>query len=240
MKKIFFYSVFFLGISFFTSCKKDKCDTSTINLKNEVDSLSYSFGSDFANRFKKRKIEKSQINEKALMKGFMDAFNDKKEVIETKDARKLIQAFYRDMRKKKNKIKSDKYKNHRKENVAFLEKNRKIKGVEVLKSGLQYQILKKGKGETPSIKDKVKVHYHGTLIDGKIFDSSVKRGKPSSFKITGVIKGWTEALQLMHVGSKWRLFIPQELAYKDREAGKIPPYSTLIFEVELLEIEKQK
>ena len=106
-------------------------------------------------------------------------------------------------------------------------------------SGLQYQIIKMGEGPKPSATDKVKTHYHGTLINGTIFDSSVQRGEPVEFPVNGVIKGWTEALQLMPVGSKWKLFIPYDLAYGERAAGpQIPGYSALVFEVELLEIVK--
>ncbi len=121
----------------------------------------------------------------------------------------------------------------------FLEENKNKPGVITLQSGLQYQVLKEGTGPKPGPTEKVKCHYHGTLIDGTIFDSSVDRGQPATFAVNGVIKGWVEALQLMPVGSKWKLFIPANLAYGDRQAGaKILPGATLIFEVELLEIVK--
>ena len=123
---------------------------------------------------------------------------------------------------------------------AFLAQNAVRAGVKVLPSGLQYEVLVDGMGEIPKSTDKVKVHYTGTLLDGTVFDSSVQRGEPATFPVTGVIKGWVEALQLMKTGSKWKLFIPQNLAYGDRGAGgQIGPYATLIFEVELLGIEKQ-
>ncbi len=121
----------------------------------------------------------------------------------------------------------------------FLEQNKTKEGIHLTTSGLQYKILKEGKGEIPQSTDKVKVNYEGTLIDGTVFDSSIKRGQPATFQVNQVIKGWTEALTMMPVGSKWELYIPQELAYGDRETGQtIKPYSTLIFTVELLEIEK--
>ena len=120
----------------------------------------------------------------------------------------------------------------------FLAENKLKDGVKVTESGLQYEVLKQGNGRKPSATDKVKVHYHGTLIDGTVFDSSVERGEPITFALSGVIAGWTEGLQLMPVGSKYRFYIPQELGYGERPAGQIPPYSTLIFEVELLGIEK--
>ena len=120
----------------------------------------------------------------------------------------------------------------------FLAENGKKAGIITTPSGLQYEVLKKGEGEVPQKTDKVKCHYEGRLIDGTVFDSSIKRGEPAVFGLNQVIKGWTEALSLMPVGSKWRLYSPQELGYGERQAGQIPPYSTLIFDVELLSIEK--
>ena len=120
----------------------------------------------------------------------------------------------------------------------FLAENALKDGVKVTESGLQYEVLKLGKGPKPSATDRVKVHYHGTLIDGTVFDSSVERGEPIVFGLNQVIKGWTEGVQLMPVGSKFRFYIPQELGYGSQQAGSIPPFSTLIFEVELLGIEK--
>lgn len=122
---------------------------------------------------------------------------------------------------------------------AFLADNAKKDGVKTTASGLQYLVLKSGTGETPKATDKVKVHYHGTLIDGTVFDSSVQRGEPITFPVTGVIPGWVEALQMMKVGDKWKLFIPAKLAYGEQSpTPAIPPNSVLIFEVELLGIEK--
>lgn len=131
-----------------------------------------------------------------------------------------------------------KYGKNRLEGEAWLKANAKKDSVKVTPSGLQYKILTQGTGETPKSTDKVKVNYEGRLIDGTVFDSSYKRNQPATFAANQVIKGWTEALTMMPVGSKWELYIPQELAYADREAGKIPPFSMLIFTVELLEIVK--
>lgn len=131
-----------------------------------------------------------------------------------------------------------KYGNVKEQGEQFLEANKLKEGVHVTESGLQYEVLTMGKGAKPAATDRVKVHYHGTLIDGTVFDSSVDRGEPIVFALNQVIPGWTEGVQLMPVGSKFRFFIPQELAYGAREAGSIPPYSALIFEVELLGIEK--
>ena len=124
-----------------------------------------------------------------------------------------------------------------KEGREFLAENSKKENVITLESGLQYEVIKSGDGPKPTLNDQVTTHYHGTLIDGTVFDSSVERGQPASFPVSGVIKGWTEALQLMSVGSKWRLFVPHGLGYGERGAGpQIGPYSTLIFEVELISI----
>ena len=131
-----------------------------------------------------------------------------------------------------------KYGDYRKANEAFLAENAKKAGVTTTASGLQYEVLTAGTGIKPTAASVVKVHYHGTLIDGTVFDSSVERKEPATFGVSEVIKGWTEALQLMPVGSKWRLYIPQELAYGPAEQGAIKPFSTLIFDVELISIEK--
>lgn len=133
-----------------------------------------------------------------------------------------------------------KYADYKKENEEFLANNKGKEGIQVTASGLQYKVITGGKGEVPTKESRVKVHYKGTLIDGTQFDSSYDRKEPTTFRADQVIKGWTEALTMMPVGSKWELYIPQELAYGSREAGKIKPFSTLIFEVELLEIEKEK
>ncbi len=137
-----------------------------------------------------------------------------------------------------NAIASLKYGQTKQEGEEFLAANATKDGIIVTESGLQYEVIKMGKGPKPSATDRVRVHYHGTLIDGTVFDSSVERGEPITFGLNQVIAGWTEGVQLMPVGSKFRFYIPQELGYGAREAGSIPPYSTLIFEVELLDIEK--
>lgn len=123
-----------------------------------------------------------------------------------------------------------------KEGSEFLTQNAMRSEIKVTESGLQYEVLTEGSGNKPGSTDKVRVHYHGTFTDGKVFDSSVQRGQPAEFPVNGVIAGWVEALQLMPEGSKWKLYIPYNLAYGERGAGSIPPYSTLVFEVELLNI----
>ncbi len=141
------------------------------------------------------------------------------------------------MQQLQDKQNEDMYGNNLREGEEFLAQNKTQPGVVTTESGLQYKVIKEGKGKKPSATDRVKVHYHGTLMDGTVFDSSVERGEPTTFGVNQVISGWTEALQLMPVGSKWILYIPQELAYGSQNMGTIQPYSPLIFEVELLGIE---
>ena len=130
----------------------------------------------------------------------------------------------------------ERYSENKKAGEDFLAANKEKKGVFTTESGIQYEILKKGNGKKPLITDNVRVHYHGTLIDRTVFDSSVDRKEPAEFGLMGVIKGWQEILQMMPVGSKWRVYIPQELAYGDREMGNIKPFSVLIFDIELIKI----
>lgn len=168
----------------------------------------------------------------ALVAGLRDSLSG----AESRISEEELQAAFVDIRKVAQEKAARKAAENSAKAAAFLATNAKREGVVTTASGLQYEVLTAGTGAKPTTANKVKVHYHGTLIDGTVFDSSVERGEPIEFAVTGVIKGWTEALQLMSVGSKWKLFIPANLAYGDRATGSIPPGSTLIFEVELLEI----
>lgn len=165
-------------------------------------------------------------------RGFTDAVNNDSTVLTFDNAEKLFQL-------KQQQNRTAREEKAREAGRKFLAENKTKPGVMVTPSGLQYKILKQGDGAVPQRTDKVKVHYEGRLIDGTVFDSSTKHGsQPATFRADQVIKGWTEALTMMPVGSKWELYIPQELAYGERQAGQIPPYSTLIFQVELVGIEK--
>jgi len=165
-----------------------------------------------------------------LAKGIQDVMEGQKTEISYQEAQTVINDFFSSLQEKA----GDEAK---KQGQEFLEANAKRDGVVTLSSGLQYEIINPGTGATPKASDTVNVHYHGTLISGEVFDSSVNRGEPATFGVTQVISGWVEALQLMPVGSKWKLFIPSELAYGSRGAGQsIGPNTTLIFEVELLGI----
>ena len=170
--------------------------------------------------------------EETFYRGFTDAVLSDSTVMTLKHA----EALFKEKQKSNKEAKTEKLTRAGRE---FLEENAKKDGVIITASGLQYKVLKEGDGEVPQRTDKVKVHYEGRLIDGTVFDASSKHGtEPASFRADQVIKGWTEALTMMPVGSKWQLFIPQHLAYGERQTGQIPPYSTLIFDVELVDIEK--
>jgi FKBP-type peptidyl-prolyl cis-trans isomerase FklB len=197
-------------------------------LKTELDKVSYVIGTQIAQNLQKQDIE---VNIESLVWGLKDALAGRKLAFSQGESQQIMTSFQRRV------IAKQAAKNLA-EGMAFLERNKAQEGVKVLPSGLQYKVIKEGTGKTPTADDKVKTHYRGTLINGTEFDSSYKRNKPAEFPVKGVIKGWTEALQLMKEGSKWQLCIPPNLAYGERGRPGIPPNSTLIFEVELLEVVK--
>ena len=211
------------------SCNAQDKKKSDANIKTQMDSVSYGLGVSIGANLKTNALD--SINVDMLSKGMKDFFANKNSMTaEQSDG--AIKAYLGAKEKAKGE-------GNLKIGQAFLEENKKKPGVIVTASGLQYMIMKAGTGPKPALTDKVTTHYHGTLIDGTVFDSSVERGQPASFPVSGVIPGWTEALQLMPVGSKWKLFVPANLAYGERGAGgKIGPNSTLVFEVELLSIDK--
>lgn len=173
------------------------------------------------------------VEPEAVVKGIFDVLNQNEPALDINEVSSALQELSARAEAEQRKA----FEALEAEGKAFLEENKKAKGVNVTESGLQYEILTEGTGAKPAKTDKVRVHYTGSLIDGTVFDSSVARGTPAEFPVTGVIAGWVEALQMMPVGSKWRLTIPHNLAYGERGAGaSIPPFATLIFEVELLDI----
>ena len=195
-----------------------------------MDKVSYALGLSIGNNFQNSGIKSLQIED--FVQGLSDVLNEKQPAITYDEAKKVINDFFMRLHKEKLEI-------NKKAGEEFLTINKGRAGVVTLPSGLQYQVLQQGNGEKPKATDKVKCHYHGTLINGTVFDSSVERGTPAVFGVNQVIPGWVEALQLMPVGSKWRLFIPSQLAYGENGAGEmIEPNSTLIFDVELLDIVK--
>lgn len=195
-----------------------------------MDSVSYSLGVLVGQNLKNQGFNK--LDAASLTAGLQDAIGGKNLAISAEDAGHIVNDHLQ-------KAAMEQAGPAMEEGKKFLAENAKKPGVVTLPSGLQYMVIKEGTGPKPSLNDKVTTHYVGTLINGEEFDSSVRRGEPATFPVSGVIKGWTEALQLMNVGSKWKLFVPYNLAYGERGAGgQIKPYTTLIFEVELLEIAK--
>ncbi len=204
------------------------------DLKSDKNKTSYAIGVRTGQNLANQKLH---LNVQAVAMGVKHALLGDKEILMTdKEISDVLQKFQQERRKELSKIGE----RNKKAGEEFLAANAKKKGVVTLKSGLQYKVLVQGKGAIPKQGDTVVTHYVGTLIDGKEFDSSRKRGTPATFPVTGVIAGWVEALQLMPVGSKWMLYIPSQLAYGTRGAGQmIGPDATLVFEIELLEIKKK-
>lgn len=242
--------VFFTGVILISSClvskkkytelelKNQKLEKElaeaknpTVDMNNEVSKISYSLGINIANSIKNQGME--SIDTVAVAKAMGLVFADKKTEIESMQAQQNLQTYFGELQNKMIEKQSE-------EGAKFLALNSMKEGVVSLPSGLQYKIIKKGTGAIPKATDKVKTHYHGTLVNGKVFDSSVDRGEPIEFPVNGVIKGWQEALQIMPVGSKWELYIPHHLAYGAQGQGAIPPYSALIFQIELLDITTPK
>ncbi|MCQ2204821.1 MAG: FKBP-type peptidyl-prolyl cis-trans isomerase [Bacteroidales bacterium] len=192
--------------------------------------ISYALGMNIASQLKQSGVK--TLDSKAFAEGIDAIMNGTTPEVPMNEVGVVLNKFFTELQEAQSKQAIE-------DGAAFLAANGERKEVVTLKSGLQYEIMKEGNGPKPKSTDKVKCHYHGTLIDGTVFDSSVRRGEPAVFPVNGVIQGWVEALQLMPVGSKWKLFIPYNLGYGARGAGdSIAPYSTLIFEVELLGIEK--
>jgi FKBP-type peptidyl-prolyl cis-trans isomerase len=205
-------------------------------LKTELDSVSYAIGMDVARNVK---TNVSEIDSELFMQGYRNYLDSTNILIKEEDCQQVLSAYFQKKQAEKMKEQQAEGEKNKVANEKFLEDNKSKDGVKVTESGLQYSVIKEGTGEKPTAESKVKVHYHGTLIDGTVFDSSVERGEPAEFGVNQVIRGWTEGLQLMSVGSKYKFFIPQDLAYGARQTGeKIKPYSTLVFEVELLEVAK--
>ena len=203
-------------------------------LKDQKDKASYSIGYDIGTTFKKQNIE---LNTDAFIAGMKEGLSGKEASMTKEDREKTLEAFQKEMMEKQAAASKEAASKNLAEGEKFLAENKKKEGVKTTASGLQYKVLKEGTGPTPKETDTVVTNYRGTLLDGTEFDSSYKRNEPASFPVNRVIKGWTEALQLMKVGSKYQLFIPAGLAYGERGAGRdIGPNATLIFEVELLSI----
>ncbi|MCO7185941.1 FKBP-type peptidyl-prolyl cis-trans isomerase [Tenacibaculum sp. XPcli2-G] len=212
------------------------------SLATEVDSVSYALGLDMANKIK---MNFDDMDQDLFVQGFKNGMDSTNLLVESKDINNILRTFFQKKQQEKMKQMQEEqakkaeaeFGDNKKAGEEFLATNKAKEGVKTTESGLQYVVLKEGEGEVPTANSRVKVHYHGTLIDGTVFDSSVERGEPTEFGVGQVIKGWTEGLQLMKPGAKYKFFIPQELAYGAQQRGQhIKPFSALVFEVELLEI----
>jgi len=208
------------------SCEKGQGVKKTA-LTTDIDSLSYALGINMAEQFK---ANVKEVDSDVFVQGYLDGKDSTNLLINVKDVRSVLDGYFK-------KKQAQEVKKAKEEGTKFFAENKKKDGVVTTESGLQYTVITEGAGESPTKESKVKVHYHGTLLDGTVFDSSVDRGKPTEFGVGQVIKGWTEGLQLMKPGAKYKFFIPENLAYGAQQRGKIiKPYSALIFDVELLEI----
>lgn len=241
MTKIIKLSVVAAAISVLTACGNGADSTKPVALETETDKQSYALGASMG-RYLSDNLEKNaeigvQLDQAKLLAGIKDALAKKTQMTDEE-----LQTVMQEFDTKTRKLQAEKQKELAVAELAkgkkFLAENAKNEGVVTTDSGLQYQVITAGEGEKPAAEDTVKVHYKGTLLDGTEFDSSFKRGEPASFPLNRVIKGWTEGVQHMSKGAKFKFFIPSELAYGERSSGKIPANSTLIFEVELLEITK--
>ncbi|HEX9759235.1 MAG TPA: FKBP-type peptidyl-prolyl cis-trans isomerase [Nitrospiria bacterium] len=219
--------VFFMSVLIFSS---QAFGEDQKNLKSAREKASYSIGLNIGSDMRSQPVE---LDLDALTLGIRDSFSGKESRLSEDERRDAMNQLQQEAMAKA----KEQAEKNQKEGEKFLAENKKKKGVVTLASGLQYKVIKKGKGEKPKLTDQVTTNYKGTLIDGTEFDSSYGRGEPATFPVNGVIPGWTEALQLMEVGSKWELYVPANLAYGERGAGqKIGPHSTLVFDVELLSI----
>ncbi|HEV2832194.1 MAG TPA: FKBP-type peptidyl-prolyl cis-trans isomerase [Hanamia sp.] len=228
MKTIFLALLLPVSVSFAQTKKPAPKVVKPATVLTSTDSLCYSIGVQVADFYKNQGVE--NMNSAMIKKAFDDVYNEKKLLISQEEANMTIQ-------QKLQQYMSIKTNAEKEEGIKFLEANKNRPEVVTLPSGLQYEILTKGTGPVPKATDTVKANYIGSLIDGKEFDNSYKRGQPLEIPVSGVIQGWVEALQLMPVGSKWKLFIPSDLGYGDRGAGgAIPGGAALVFTIELLEI----
>lgn len=211
-------------------------------LETELDSVSYAIGLNLANQMK---VDAGEIDKNLFVQGYLNGRDSANLLLKEEEIKRIINTYFRKkqqervkkMQEEQEKKALEQFGDYKKQNEQFLAENKTKAGVKTTDSGLQYIVLKEGSGVPPTATQRVKVHYHGTLPDGTVFDSSVKRGEPTEFGVNQVIKGWTEGLQLMKPGAKYKFFIPQELAYGAQQRGKdIKPFSALVFEVELLEV----
>ena len=231
MKRIF--AVFIAAV--LLGCQaKEEPEFVVVNLEDKEHKLSYALGLNFSDQLKKQLGLTIDVD--VFVQGFKDGYTGESPLLSPDEAQKILIEMQEEQRAQQQAEKNKMAEENKKAGEAFLAENMKKEGVVALDSGLQYKVIKAGDGPKPKKTDAVSCHYRGTLLDGTQFDSSYDRGQPAQFRVDQLIPGWTEALQLMPTGSKWELYIPSYLAYGARPAGQISPNSTLIFELELLEI----
>lgn len=215
------------------------CQSNTqqqVNLKTTKDSVSYSLGMDIGNNIKTQKLD---VDIAVMAKGLQDYFDSAHHVLKVEQCQQILSVWRTELMKKQQAEVAIQGEKNKKDGETFLAENKTKEGVVVLPSGLQYKVLKEGNGPKPTAEQSVSVNFTGTLIDGTEFENSYKQGQPVTFQLRGVIAGWTEGLQLMSVGAKYKFYIPPELGFGERgTGGSVPPNATLIFEVELLDIIK--
>ena len=200
-----------------------------------MDKLSYALGLGIGRQLSQ--MGANDLNASDFAQAVRDMIDGKEPQVPTAEAQQIVEDFFRRQEEKQRAEAAEKYKGAKSEGEKYLSENAKKEGVVTLPSGLQYKVLKEGNGKSPKATDKVVCHYEGMLIDGTMFDSSIQRGEPATFPLNGVIAGWTEGLQLMKEGAKYRFFIPYQLGYGERGAGaSIPPFAALVFDVELIEV----
>ena len=200
-----------------------------------MDKLSYALGLGIGRQLSQ--MGAADLNIDDFAQAVKDMVDGKEPQVATAEAQQIVEDFFHKQEERQRAEAAEKYKGAKSEGEKYLSENAKKEGVVTLPSGLQYQVLKEGNGKSPKATDKVVCHYEGMLIDGTMFDSSLQRGEPATFPLNGVIAGWTEGLQLMKEGAKYRFFIPYQLGYGERGAGaSIPPFATLVFDVELIEV----
>ena len=213
--------------------KDQKKAASDLKLETEMQKVSYIIGTQLAQNFKQQEID---IQPEALAQGIKDVLQDKELAMSQEEIQQTMMQFQMKMMQKQ----QAKAQEQEQEGQDFLDENKKKEGVKVTDTGLQYKVLKEGDGEKPKPTDTVKVHYVGKLLDGTTFDSSYERGEPATFQLNQVISGWTEGLQLMKEGAKYKFWIPPQLGYGARGSRNIPPQATLVFEVELIEVNPEQ
>jgi len=239
MKNVFKISLLAATVAFTVGCNAVTEEEAPVSFEDSKDKAAYAIGASFAS-YVNTTLEKQAefgltLDKEIILKGISDKLHDKSQMTE-EEMIETLQAYDTEVKAAAEKKQAELAEKSKADAAAFLAENAKLEGVTVTESGLQYSVITAAEGAKPAAEDTVSVHYVGTLVDGTEFDSSVKRGQPAKFPLNRVIPGWTEGVQLMSVGEKYKFVIPSDLAYGEQGAGSIPPGSTLIFEVELLDI----